>query len=277
MRTLLVTGAAGGVGGALAARLARRGDRVFACARSTTQLKDLASERIIPLEMDVSDSASVERAFAELDRQLGGQSLDAIVHCAAIAPLGTVEFTPPEEYGRIFNVNTLGALRVTQAGLARMRRGGEKRLILVSSLWGRLSGPLVSSYAASKHALEAAVDSLRRETAGTGIRISVVEPGVIKTKMFTNQTAEVLQKIDALHSDERRLYLKLYRNYLKLFEKSEKTAITAEQCVDRIIKVLDARRPRPRYLVGLDARLLVPLSEWISDKALDRLFGSLTK
>ncbi|MGE4431506.1 MAG: SDR family NAD(P)-dependent oxidoreductase [Sphingobium sp.] len=276
MRSILVTGAAGGVGSVLAASLAREGHHVFASARSTAQLADLAGDRIIPLEMDVADSQSVQRAFDNLDRHLNRRPLDAVVHCAAIAPLGTVEFTTPEEYGRVFNVNTLGALRVAQGGLARMRMGGEKRLILLSSLWGRLSGPLVSSYAASKHALEAAVDSLRRETAGTGFRISVVEPGVIKTKMFTGQTAEVLQKIETLSPQEREHYLKLYRNYLKLFEKSEKTAITAEDCVKQIVKVLNARRPKPRYLVGRDAKLLVPLSEWISDKALDRLFGSLT-
>ncbi|MEJ2409686.1 MAG: SDR family NAD(P)-dependent oxidoreductase, partial [Novosphingobium sp.] len=153
----------------------------------------------------------------------------------------------------------------------------DKRLILLSSLWGRLSGPLVSNYAASKHALEAIVDSLRRETAASGIRISVVEPGVIKTKMFTNQTAEVLNRIEQLGPAEREHYLPIYQNYLKLFEKSEKTAITADVCVDKVIEVLDARKPRPRYLVGLDAKTLVPLSEWISDRALDRLFSRLTR
>ena len=212
-----------------------------------------------------------------LDDHIGDSPLDAVVHCAARAPLGTVEFTLPDDYAQLYNINTLGALRVAQASFARMRQGGDKRLILLSSLWGRLSGPLVSNYAASKHALEAIVDSLRRETAASGIRISVVEPGVIKTKMFTNQTAEVLGKIEQLGPAEREHYLPLYQSYLKLFEKSGKTAITAEQCVDRVIEVLDARKPRPRYLVGADAKILVRLADWMSDAALDRLFARMTR
>lgn len=277
MRSILVTGAAGGVGRVLAAKLAARGDRVFACARSTAQLAELEGERIAAIAMDVSDTESVNNAFETLDNRIGGGPLDAVVHCAAIAPLGTVEFTSPAEYARVYNVNTLGALRVAQAAFERMRHGGEKRLILLSSLWGRLSGPLVSNYAASKHALEAMMDSLRRESANSGIRISVVEPGIIRTNMFTNQAADVAKKIESLCPAEREHYLPLYYGYLRLFEKGEKTAITAETCVDRILEILDAPRPRPRYLVGSDAKMLVPLARWISDKALDRLFGRLIK
>ncbi|MWV29304.1 SDR family NAD(P)-dependent oxidoreductase [Aurantiacibacter rhizosphaerae] len=277
MRSILVTGAAGGVGRALAVRLAARGDRVFACARSTAQIAELESDRITAIAMDVSDTKSVEQGFATLDHRIGDAALDAVVHCAAMAPLGTVEFTSPDDYAHVHNVNTLGALRVSQASFARMRQGGDKRLILLSSLWGRLSGPLVSNYAASKHALEAIVDSLRRETESSGIRISVVEPGVIKTKMFTNQTAEILNKIVDLSEDEREHYLPLYQSYLKLFEQSAKTAITADQCVDRVIEVLDAKKPRTRYLVGADAKLLVRLASWMSDSALDKLFFRMTR
>lgn len=274
MRTVVVTGAAGGVGKALVEQARDRGDFVIATARSLGQLDHLAGDRVLPIAMDVSDSSSVERGFDELDRLLAGRALDAVVHCAAVAPLGTVEFTSADEYARVFNINTLGALRVAQSTVTRMRgRGG--RLVLVSSLWGRLSGPLVSTYAASKHAIEAIADSLRRETAGSGVAITVIEPGVIKTKMFTGQTAEVTAKIDSLDEIERAHYLGLYRAYLRLFQRSAKTAITAEKCADAIMRALDARNPATRYLVGPDAKLLVRLAEWLPDRWLDRLFKKM--
>ena len=274
MQTVMVTGAAGGIGRELVERAREKGDLVFAVARSLAQLREMGGDRVLPVVMDVSDSQSVAAGFAEVDRLLEGRPLDAVIHCAAVAPLGTVEFTSPDEYARVLNINTLGALRIAQGSVNRMRAHGG-RLIFVSSLWGRLSGPLVSSYSASKHAVEAIADALRRETAGSGIKISVVEPGVVKTKMFTGQTAEVTAKIESLGEGERSHYLWLYQAYLKLFERSARTAITAEACADAIMNVLNAKRPRTRYLVGPDAKLLVRLADWLPDRGLDELFRKM--
>lgn len=265
-RRVLITGAAGGVGRVLAERLLARGDQVIACARRTDQLTALTGA--VPLAMDVSRDESVAGAFAVLK---GG--LDAVIHCAAVAPLGTVEFTPPARVAEVLNTNTLGSLRVLQGALPHLRQS-KGRLILVSSLWGRVSGPFVSSYAASKHAVEALADSARRETRGQGVHISVVEPGVILTPMYANQATDLDAAIAALGVEETRVYGSLYQDHRKLLPAAGKGAITPEACCKVIETCLDSPRPRPRYTAGKDARLLVTLGRLLSDRGLDRVFAT---
>jgi NAD(P)-dependent dehydrogenase (short-subunit alcohol dehydrogenase family) len=268
-RTMLVTGAGGGIGHALAKRLLARGDHVIAAARRLDQVADLAAAGATCVAMDVGDDASVRAGFAGLS------TLDAVVNCAAVAPAGTVEFTAPEQVAQVVNVNTLGALRVLQGALPLLRESGSGRLVLVSSLWGEVSGPFVSSYAASKHAIEALADSARRETIGQGVHISVVQPGVVKTPMYTNQLGDLDAAITALGPAEATVYGALYRDHRKVLASAGKGAITAEQCCAAIEKCLDARRPRPRYRVGTDARLMVGLGHLLSDRMLDRVFGAI--
>ncbi len=275
-RKILVTGAGGGVGKALALRLAARGNVVVASARRLDQMADLAAVGIVCVAMDVGDDQSVRDGFAELEGRVG-PALDAVVHCAATAPLGTVEFTAPDAVARIFNVNTLGALRIMQHALPRLRRAGGGRLVLISSLWGQLAGPFVSTYAASKHAIEALADSARREMRGQGIHISVIEPGVVRTAMFENQADDLDRKIAGLGAHEKTLYGSLYRAHGKLLAKAGRTCITAEQCCVVIERCLDARRPRTRYLAGSDAKTLVTLSKILPDRALDAIFGMIYK
>lgn len=271
-RKILVTGAGGGIGRVLAMRLLARGDRVIASARRLDQMQPLAEAGAHCVAMDVADDASVRLGFEGLEA-----GLDAVVHGAAIAPLGTVEFTPSADVAAIFNVNTLGALRVMQNALPSLRAAGDGRLILISSLWGRVSGPFVSTYAASKHAIEALADSARREMRGQGVSLSVIEPGVVKTPMFENQADDLRRRIDGLGPEERALYGALYDDHAKLLSGAGKGAITAEQCCAVIEKCLDARRPKPRYLAGTDSRLLVSLGAMLPDRGLDAVFGIIYK
>jgi NAD(P)-dependent dehydrogenase (short-subunit alcohol dehydrogenase family) len=249
--------------------LQARGDRVIAAARRLDQLADLIALGCTGVAMDVGDDASVRTAFASLP------ALDAVVHCAAVAPAGTVEFTAPAQVAQVFNINTLGALRIIQGALPLLRQAPSGRLVLVSSLWGQVAGPFVSAYAASKHAIEALADSARRETIGQGVYISVIEPGVVKTPMYANQIAELDAAVAALGADERRLYCSLYQDHRKILAGAGKGAITAEQCCAVIERCLDARPPRPRYRAGTDAKLLVSLDRVLGDRLLDRIFGAL--
>lgn len=275
-RSVLITGTAGGVGQALVELI--RGDDTFviAAARSLSQISKYESAMVKTVAMDVADTASVAAAFLEVDRLLDGRKLDAVIHCAAIAPLATVEFTPPEAYGRVINVNTLGSLRILQGALPRLR-GHRGRLILLSSLWGKVSGPLVGSYASSKHAIEAMADAARREIAGSGVHISVVNIGVVLTKMATGQGVELQEKIAGLSAAERSIYLGLYQAFPKLLEAGVKSAISAETCAAAIKVILDARNPKPRYLVGKDAKILVRLNRILPDSWMDAIFGKMVK
>lgn len=270
-RRIMIVGAGGGIGQVLAEMLITRGDRVVACARQAEQLSVLAGMGCETKVMDVADGASVRAAFSAI-----GQ-LDAVVNCAALAPLGTVEFTDPERVAAVINTNTLGSLRIMQAALPVLRDVADGRLVLVSSLWGRLSGPFVSSYAASKHALEALVDSARREMGRGGVAISLIEPGVVKTAMYYDQLPELDRTVAALDPREAQLYARQYAHHRQLVAKAGDQAITARDCAKAILRCLDARHPKPRYRVGTDARVMIALSRILSDRALDRVFGLMYK
>ena len=270
-RTVLITGAGGGIGQVLARRLVARGDRVIASDRRPDLLTDLAAAGCTPITMDVGDDASVQAGFA------GIVSLDAVVHCAAVAPLGTVEFMPAADVCAVHNVNALGSLRVLQASLPLLRQAPSGRLVMISSVWGKVSGPFVSAYAASKHAIEAMADAARREMAGQPVRISLVEPGVVKTPMYFDQSPQIDAAIAALSAEERALYGRLYEDHRKLVAGAGKSAASPEQVCAVIERCLDSAAPRARYRVGNDAKSLVALSQLLSDRLLDRVFRLMYK
>jgi NAD(P)-dependent dehydrogenase (short-subunit alcohol dehydrogenase family) len=253
-----------------------RGDFIIAAALTTAELSDIASPTVCPIAIDVGDSRSVKKAFAEVDQLLAGRPLNAVIHTAAIAPMGTVEFTPPEEFANTLNINATGTLRVLQAALPRLRKS-KGRIILFSSLWGKLSGPLYVSYASSKHVIEAMADSARGEARGTGVEISVVEPGVILTPMFALQTKSVEAKVQSIGPEERALHLGLYQSYLKLFVTSANTATTAESCARQVLSILDARKPKTRYRIGMDANVMVALAHILPDRWFDGLLAKMLK
>ncbi|MEQ8743637.1 SDR family NAD(P)-dependent oxidoreductase [Parasphingorhabdus sp.] len=266
-----MTGAAGGIGRAVAERLLARGDHVIACARKIDQIADLGAAGAMVLAIDVASDESVRAGFAGLT------NLDAVVHCAAQAPLGTVEFTSPAHFAEIFNINTLGALRILQVSAPLLRQATSGRIIVVSSLWGRVSGPFVSSYAASKHAIEAIADSFRRETGNEQVRLSIIEPGVVLTKMFDQQVPELDRQIAALGVAEAQLYGEIYCDHRNILAKAGKGATTAKECARRIELCLNAKRPKPRYVIGKDSKVMVVMGRLMSDRALDWVFGRLYK
>jgi NAD(P)-dependent dehydrogenase (short-subunit alcohol dehydrogenase family) len=275
-RTILVTGAGSGIGRAVVERLLLRGDQVIASARNTGQIAEFAARGVTVVGMDVGSDASVREGFADIGADFG--KLDAVVHCAAVCPVGTVEFTPPERFAETFNTNTLGSLRILQSSLPFLRQAPSGRILLVTSLWGKVSGPFVSSYASSKHSIEAIADSFRRETIGGSVRVSVVEPGVILTKMFDQALPDLERQLAGISPEEARLYGELYGDHRKLLSNAGgKGATTADQCAAAIERALDARNPKARYVIGKDAKAMVTMGRILSDRALDRVFGLLYK
>jgi NAD(P)-dependent dehydrogenase (short-subunit alcohol dehydrogenase family) len=173
MVRVLVTGASKGIGRATVQELAARGHRVAATARNAQTLDDLPAD--IRLSLDVTDQASVDRAVA------AAGPVDVLISNAGETARGPVETTPVAEVNHLFQLNTLGALRVTQAVLPRMRARGGGRLLFVSSILGRLTIPLSGAYAASKWALEAIAETLAVEAGHFGIKVAVLEPGGVSS------------------------------------------------------------------------------------------------
>jgi NAD(P)-dependent dehydrogenase (short-subunit alcohol dehydrogenase family) len=177
-RVILLTGASGGIGRATAARLVQAGQVVFAAARRASALEELAADHpgIHPVPLDVTDPAAIDRARHQVMAATGGYGLDVLVNAPGILVLGPVEAVSDQQARAQPEVNPFGTLAVTLAFLPpmRQRRGGR-----VVSVLGRFALPGSGVYAASKFALEAASDALRLELAPFGVRVVLVQPGVI--------------------------------------------------------------------------------------------------
>jgi NAD(P)-dependent dehydrogenase (short-subunit alcohol dehydrogenase family) len=273
MAQILITGAARGIGRELVERAVRRGDTVFACVRKEADRSRFApAPNLHPVLMDVADSASVERAFAEVDRLLAGKPLTGIVHAAAVSHPGAIEVAPMDEFEQTLNTNTLGSLRMLRAAIPRLR-GHDGRLVLVTSLWGRASGVLLGAYCASKHAIESLADVARRETVGMGLHIIVAEPGVVVTDMYTTQADEVDRRVAQMSAEQRDRYENLYRRYRKLVGDGGSAAITATKAAENIERALFARKPRVRYRFGMDSKVVCFLNWILPDRWLDALLA----
>jgi NAD(P)-dependent dehydrogenase (short-subunit alcohol dehydrogenase family) len=173
MARVLITGASKGIGRATARELAARGHEVVATARDVRTLDDLQVDT--RLSLDVTDQASVDRAVA------AAGELDVLVSNAGETLRAPVESVPLAEVDRLFQLNTLGALRVAQAVLPGLRARGGGRIIFVSSVLGRLTIPLTGAYAASKWALEALAETLAVEVGHFGISVTLLQPGAVSS------------------------------------------------------------------------------------------------
>lgn len=173
MSSVLITGASRGIGRAIAIELAGRGHRVIATARRPETLADLPVDERLPL--DVTDQGSVDRAIADAGE------IDVLVSNAGDTVRAPLESVPIPEVERLFQLNTLGALRVAQGVLPAMRARGSGRLVFVSSIQGRLVLPMIGPYSASKWALEALAETLAIETRHFGVKVSIVQPGVVSS------------------------------------------------------------------------------------------------
>jgi NAD(P)-dependent dehydrogenase (short-subunit alcohol dehydrogenase family) len=273
MRTLVVTGAARGIGREIVRRAVGRGDSVFAVVRKDadrSRFDESANLRVIL--MDVADTDSVAAGFAEVDRLLAGRPLDAIIHAAAISRPSVIEIAPVSEFEEILNTNALGSLRVLKAAIPRLRGHGG-RLILVTSLWGKASGALLGAYCASKHAIESLADTARRETMDMNLHIILAEPGVVNTDMLSTQAPESESLIGRMTAPQESLYGTLYRRYSKLTAAAGRSAITATECAAEIEKALFARRPRTRYRIGRDSTIVCFLAWLLPDRWMDGLMA----
>ncbi|WIM87930.1 SDR family NAD(P)-dependent oxidoreductase [Candidatus Mycobacterium wuenschmannii] len=185
MSTVLVTGAGRGIGRAITEEFIRRGHRVIGTARKTDSLDglDLAQK----LALDVTDDASVRAAFE------AAGDVDVVVVNPAEIFYAAVEAIPLDELQRLFNLNTVGALRVAQAALPGMRARGEGKLLFMSSVAGRVTLPLGAAYASTKWALEALVEALAIEAGPLGIQPGLLQPGAVSSGALDNVTTYTLQ------------------------------------------------------------------------------------
>lgn len=257
--TVFITGASTGIGRTCALDLDRRGWRVFAGVRKESDansLREEASDRLTPVIVDVIDYDAVAEAARKVGESLGGAGLDGLINNAGIAVAGPIEFLPFDQFELQMRVNVNGQVAVTRAFLPLIRKA-KGRIVFMGSESGRFTLPFVGPYSASKFALEAVSNAFRVELAPSGIRVSIIEPASIKTPIW-DKTAD---QADSLGKNLPEEALKIYERSIKamtrLTDNIDKMAIPPERVARAVRHALSARRPRARYVVGMEARMLI--------------------
>jgi NAD(P)-dependent dehydrogenase (short-subunit alcohol dehydrogenase family) len=270
--TVVVTGASTGIGEATARLLSARGFDVVAGVRSDEAAARSGQAGLTPVQFDVTDEASVAAAAAVIEERAGARGLDGLVNNAGVAVSGPVEVIPLGEWRRQLEVNLIGQIAVTKALLPALLRGGG-RIVMVSSIGGRIALPLFGPYAASKFGLEAVSDSLRRELAGLGVRVVVVEPGAIATPIW-GKGIETGDAIEASGDPAARArYAPLVAKIRGLAESNARNGLPPSEVAEVIGEAMTADRPRIRYVVGRETKMRARLARVLPDRALDALLA----
>jgi NAD(P)-dependent dehydrogenase (short-subunit alcohol dehydrogenase family) len=273
--TVVVTGASTGIGEATARHLDSLGFNVFATIRKdgdAERLRSRSSERLRPIHLDVSDSSSIEAAAAEVAEAVAGEGLAGLVNNAGIAVSGPIEFIPVDELRRQLEVNVVGQAAVTKAMLPMLRRA-RGRIVNIGSIGGRVALPLLGPYAASKFAMEALTDSLRRELRSLGVQVSIIEPGAISTPIWEKSSAAAATLMSDWTSDAEALYGDLIASVRSEAEKIPERGLPPSAVAKVVEHALTARRPKTRYLVGRDAKVRAAVARVLPDRAFDALIA----
>ena len=246
-RTLLITGCSSGIGYDAAHRMARRGWRVFATCRKPQDCARLAAEGLESLVLDLDDDAGIETAAAAVLDRTGGR-LDALFNNAAWGMPCAVEDLPPDALRAMFQTNLFGLHTLTRAVLPAMRAQGHGRIVMNSSGLGFVGYPWRGAYVATKFALEGLTDVLRLELHGTGIHLSLIQPGLIETKFRLNSIPRFERWVDWQGSVHARAYETQVIPRLQ-GRSGGKNHAGPEAVTAKLIHALESPRPRPRYRV----------------------------
>jgi NAD(P)-dependent dehydrogenase (short-subunit alcohol dehydrogenase family) len=272
---IVVTGASTGIGRATAIELDRIGYRVFAGVRKDSDAESIrgeGSDRLEPLEIDVADEASVAAAAKSVEEKIGDAGLAGLVNNAGIVVAGPLEGLPLDGLRRQLEVNVVGQVAVTQAFIPALRRA-RGRIVLMSSVGGRISIPFMSPYHVSKWGLEAIGDALRLELKPWGMDVVIVEPGAIATP-FWQKGQDTADEVEGnMDPEMRRLYGEQLEAVRGAARKSEAEGIPPERVAEVVAKALTSARPKTRYLVGRDAKLNARIRKIVPDRLFDRLIS----
>lgn len=272
-KVVLITGCSSGIGRCAADILRARGYRVFAAARKIEDVQRLSSEGFEALLLDLRDSGSIETAVRELSDRTGGR-IFGLFNNAAYGQPGAVEDLTREALRAQFETNLFGTHELTCHILPLMRRQGEGRIIQNSSILGFAAMKYRGAYNASKFALEGLTDTLRLELKGSGVHVSLIEPGPISSRFRDNALLQYRAHVNPETSLHRKTYEALEARLVKEGPAVPFT-LGPEAVVRRVIHALESRRPKVRYYVTFPTYLFGTLKRCLPDQVLDVLLGKI--
>jgi NAD(P)-dependent dehydrogenase (short-subunit alcohol dehydrogenase family) len=266
-KAVLITGCSSGIGHATAEHLAARGWTVYASARKTESIADLAERGMKTLALDVTDENSMRAAVAAVEAAEG--AVGALVNNAGYSQSGALETLPMDRLRAQFETNVFGLIRLCQLVLPGMRRQGAGRIVNVSSMGGRLTFPGGGAYHGTKHAVEALSDALRFEVRGFGIDVVVIEPGLITTR-FGETAAGSINAPAAADDPYAEFNAAVGTATAEVYEGPLARLGGGPETVARAIeRAITSRRPKTRYKVTPSARLALAQRRLLPDRAWD--------
>ncbi len=245
MKNCLITGSSTGIGLATTLNLARNDYHVHATMRDlnrSNHLQEVVQSEKLPItihKLDVTDRSSIGRVIAKIINS--DDHIDVVINNAGLSNACPVEIYPEEEHRSLFETNYWGPVYVTQAVLPHMRKCGTGTIVNVSSILGRVAVVNQAAYCASKFAIEAFSESLALEVAPLGIRVIILEPGVIATPIFEKTP---------VHYDKASPYRQAMRQGGRFYRASIPQATPVEELADTVRQAIDSKRPRLRWLHG---------------------------
>lgn len=263
-KTAIVTGASSGLGEAIAPMLAQKGYRVYGLSRRKVDLPG-----VIALPVDVTNEVAMSEAISTLVETSGG--IDLVMHCAGIGGGGPVEHMPIDRAKRIMDTNFWGTYILCQKTLPHLLKAKAGRLLIVGSIGGFMGIPFRAAYCASKGALMNLVESLRLETVGSPLQVTLVTPGDIATNSFATQFRVPYEEVD--------------ERYRKRYEAADigmrdhvQDGMNANDLAQKMIAIAEKQTLAPQYIIGEFTQKISPLAKrLLPGKWWEKLLGSYYK
>lgn len=271
-RTILITGASSGIGHYIVETLTARGHFVFAGYRDPNdalEIKKINPERIQPLLIDVTSDDLVSQAKLEVEKT--GRALDVLFNNAGLAIGGPLETINIEAIKKLYEVNFFGYIRMIQQflPLLRVSRG---RIINISSISGLFATPFMVPYSASKYAVEALSDGLRRELRTSQVKVVMIEPGSIKTPIW-KKSVDWSEELMKNQSEILTHYQPAVTNFIKFLRLNTVHAAELSKLKRAIIQAVESPRPKARYQAYLSNWLFALALKFVPAKAVDWIFN----
>jgi NAD(P)-dependent dehydrogenase (short-subunit alcohol dehydrogenase family) len=271
---VLISGASSGIGKAAAIAMANQGLTVFAGALNEREAEAMRAEkvpRLIPVVLDLTNAQSVEAALNTVKSTIGNEHLHGLINCAGVdinAPLHILETS---EIMQMINVNYVGAILLTRAVMPLLKHHAS-RIVFISSAMANMYTPTITIYCSTKSGISGFADSLRVELIPTGIKVSVIEPGVIKTPLVKAAPQILERMLPRMSQTDRNLWEAMMRK-LSHMSSNPKAGISTDHTSKAICHAMTAASPRIRYRVGADskaagfiAKLPYGFIDWLSRK-----------
>jgi NAD(P)-dependent dehydrogenase (short-subunit alcohol dehydrogenase family) len=270
-RSILITGCSSGIGYACAHGMQERGWHVLAAARKKADITRLKSEGLEVLSLDYQDPKSIAKCADEALKRTDGK-LDALFNNGGYGQPGAVEDVPMKALRLQFETNFFGWHDLTTRIIPAMRAQGSGRIVQCSSCLGIVSLKYRGAYNASKFALEGLSDALRQELIGTGLYVSLIEPGPIATRFSVNALAAYKANIDLVGS----AHAEVYKGRIKAMEENRPTKfrLGPEAVLEKLIHAVESPNPDGRYYVTKATYMLGWARRLLSTRTMDRVMAS---